>query len=165
MKKRELTLALAILLFTAAPVFPAPSFENTPCSERSIREIKVPEDFRIVYESGDSHAGRPGRRTHIEIGANGTLKYFDGFTKGGHPRLQLQQRRISPENVARIYAKVLDCEFFRLKEHYNNPRVFGGWSSYIFVSASGKNHSVAMSNISARRFDAIRKILHEETGI
>jgi hypothetical protein len=128
-------------------------------------EIIVPHDFMIVYASGDSHGGRPGPRTHIEVLANGILKYFNGYWKGGSAQLPLEQREISQENVKRIYVQVVGCGFFDLDEHYRNPRIMGGISSYISVRASGKTHGVSASGYSVQRFNSILKTLHKEAGI
>jgi hypothetical protein len=175
MKQGILVVILTILLCLEAAGYPAqdelsgksPALNsgNAPCTEMDITELTVPPDFLIFYKDGDSHGNRPGPRTHIEVHANGILKYFTGSWRGGSVQLPLEQREISQDNVKRIYAKVIGCGFFDLNEHYNNPRVMGGFSTYMSVTASGKSHGVSVSNTSEKRFDSVRKALYKEAGL
>jgi hypothetical protein len=175
MKPGILAVILTMLLFSAMAGFsaqdehsgklPALNSGNAPCAEIDITELNIPPDFLIVYTSGDSHANRPGPRTYIEVHANGILKYFTGSWRGGSVQLPLEQREISQDNVKRIYAKVIGCGFFDLNEHYSNPRIMGGFSTYMSVTASGKSHGVSVSNTSVKRFDSILKTLYKEAGI
>ena len=109
MKSKTLMVLLAILLFSATGAFaardknsgksPDPGSDTTPCTEIDMATITVPQDFFIVYISGDSDGNRPGPRTHIEVHANGILKYFKGNWKGGSPQLPLEQRETPQESV------------------------------------------------------------------
>ncbi|MGA2938952.1 MAG: hypothetical protein ABSF52_17905 [Syntrophobacteraceae bacterium] len=175
MKPGILVVILTILMCLATAGFPAqdelsgkpPALNsgNAPCTEMDITELTVPPDFLLVYKSGDSHGNRPGPRTYIEVHANGILKYFTGRWRGGSVQLPLEQLEISQENVKRIYAKVVGCGFFDLNEHYSNPRIMGGFSTYMSVTASGKSHGVSVSNTSVKRFDSVFKTLYKEAGI
>jgi len=175
MKPGTLVVILTILLCLATAGFaaqdelsgksPTLSSGNAPCAEIDITELTVPPDFLIFYKDGDSHGNRPGPRTHIEVHANGIFKYFTGSWRGGSVQLPLEQREISQENVKRIYAKVIGCDFFDLNEYYSNPRIMGGFSTYMSVTASGKSHGVSVSNTSEKRFDSVRKALYKEAGI
>ena len=169
--KKTLIVLFAILVFSEAEAFsaaPGPNPENAPCTEINFKEISVPLDFVIVYDRGCRQCTGPALRTHVEVRADGTVKYFKGYVKASLPlqELPFEQRQISQEKVKKIYARVIGCGFFELREYYKNPnpRMMGDtW--WISVAASGKSYTVMLYNTSVKKFDSILKTLYKEAGI
>jgi hypothetical protein len=178
MKPNSLMVLLAILLSLEAGVLfaqdkPAPArsaipSDMTPCTEVDMKAISVPPDFAITYRDGPRHGNWPGRRTHINVDANGVVNYFKGSVSGktsGSAELPLKQRRISKEKVKRIYARVVACGFFDLNRNYSNPHIRDGGFRSLSVTADGRGHSVSVSHSSVKRFSSIADTLGKETGI
>jgi hypothetical protein len=139
-----------------------------PCAEVDMNAISVPSDFSIAYFAGPSHRNWSGRRIQVVVGADGVVKYFVGNvprTKGAPSELPLKQRKISKEQVKRIYARVVACGFFDLKRSYRNPRIRDGGYSRLSVTADGRTNHVSVSYYSVTRFSSIVAALGRETGV
>jgi len=178
MKPKSLIVLSAILLLLEAGALPAqdkpsrtppvPPSDMTPCTEVDTKGISVPPDFTIGYHSGPSHAHWPGRRVHVTVDASGVVKYFVGSasgTKGKPPEIPLKQRKISKDQVKRIYAQVIACGFFELNRGYSNPRIRDGGYRTLSVTADGKTHNVGVHHFHVHRFSSIVDTLGKATGL
>jgi hypothetical protein len=171
MKTRLLISLCASLVLILAPVrsqaaeekqTPRPMREfrsdRSPCTEVDIRSVEVPDDFRIAYGSGPSHAHWAGRRTFIEVNASGQVKLQQGSSKGGQSPMgdiPVKSFRISKEKVKKIFARVQGCRFFELDKHYSTPGIMDGGGSHLFVQANGQSHWVSVRYASVARYSAI----------
>ena len=117
----------------------------------------IPEDLSIVYGSGATHAAW-GRSTY-RISADGKVVYEKtrGSQSAGSRKREYYQ--LTTEELQLIINKIKDNRFFSLNEHYSNPKIRDGFSSYISVTMDKKTHSVAVMNTQQKEFNEIRSLI------
>lgn len=131
--------------------------------------VIVPLDFAITYTSGPTHADWGSRRVE-KVYANGDAVIEEiPSVRGGQPpppqdRKPMVVKRMSPDGVKRLYARVAACEFFDLKERYWNPNIRDGGVENITVTANGRTHSVVVYYYDVPRYASIVSAMREEMG-
>ena len=138
-------------------VFPTMVTVALAADEKSVGPAKaldgIPKDLSIVYGTGATHA--EWGRTTYRISADGKVSYEK--TRGSRSTGSRQQEdyRLTREELQSIIAVIQDNGFFSLDNHYSNPKVHDGWSSYISVSMGNTSHTVAVMNIRQKEFAEI----------
>lgn len=122
----------------------------------------IPEDLAIVYGSGATHA-EWGRSTY-RISADGKVLYEK--TRGSRSAGSIQQEyyNLTKEELQFIINKIKDNRFFSLNEHYRNPKIRDGFSSYISVTMDKKTHSVSVMNTHQKEFNEISNLIDNIMG-
>jgi hypothetical protein len=139
--------------------FPAGAKDTTPCRRIVADIVKVPNDFSLFYRSGPRRA-RKGSATIVTVEASGKATARIG---GGGAAAQ--ERRLSRRAIQQVYASVVACGFFALKESYDNPRIRDGGVSRLSVTSEGKTHDVVIANRRVARFDTIVSALYEALAL
>ena len=138
-------------------------FDSTPCGEARPEGFRVPPDFQITYASGPLHAGWGGGVT-ITAKANGRVEERQQLRpaqRGVRPGEKVTTYTISQDEVRRIYAQVLSCRFFDLKDQYWNQKVRDGGSHSLRVTAGGKTKAVTTYYYRVERFNCIAALFQE----
>ena len=138
-------------------------FDSTPCGEPRPEGVRVPPDFQITYASGPLHAGWGGG-VNITVKANGRVEerqQMRSAQRGMRPGEKVTTYTISQEEVRRIYAQVLSCRFFDLKDQYWNQKVRDGGSQSLRVTAGGKTKAVTTYYYRVERFNSIAALFQE----
>jgi len=64
--------------------------------------------------------------------------------------------------VRRVYARIIACEFFDLKQNYRNQNMLDGGVSSVTVTANAKTHRVTVYYYDVPRYESIVSGLGEE---
>jgi hypothetical protein len=173
MRKNILFIVLmSAMIYVLSPTYYASSEmprDNTPCKSVNMKTVTVPEDFSITYITGPLHAGW-GRKTVLTVTANGevTQKEFSG-SRGLPPKEKITKYFIKKEQIKKIYAQVIACDFFSLDKKYWNQHIRDGGSQYLEVISDGKTHDVTTYYYNVKRFSSIvhvfeQEIKHDDSG-
>jgi hypothetical protein len=136
------------------PEFPC---DSTPCGRENSESVMVPPDFEITYTSGPLHADWGGGLT-ITAGANGRVtekRQGRPERRGMRPDEKVNTYTISQNDVKRLYALVVACHFFDLKDRYWNQKIMDGGSSSLRVTFGGKTQAVTTYYYTVVRFNRI----------
>jgi len=152
------------------------STENEKANASIIPLPGVPEDFELVYGFGATHAERG--RTRYAITADGAVVVEKSrFVRSSNhpivtadhsvaaakeqdirnsgPQQEFQQYQLTAGELAALWKNIQTTKFFGLKENYTNPHIMDGSSSFIYVKANGKEHTVSVMNTKVKAFDRI----------
>ena len=113
----------------------------------------VPSDFSLVYGTGATHAD--WGRTTYRISADGKVLH----ERSRRSQRQKKEYLLTKEDMAAIISKIRERRFFDLEEHYANPKVHDGWSSYITVTMDGRKHGVSLRNMHQADFGAVAETI------
>jgi hypothetical protein len=153
MSKLALFVIAALILSEAA--FAQSKYEVlTPCQRVVTAGLRVPEDFVVSVNRGPRLASR-GNHFHAEIQASGKVLIEEERRSDSKLVKITSNRTISEQAVRKLFATVIACKFFALKNSYSRPKPKGGVSTSISVMANGKRHSVTVSHYTVTRFDAM----------
>ena len=142
------------------PEFPC---DSTPCGSENPESVRVPPDFEITYRSGPLHADWGGGLT-LTAGADGRVtEKREGRPerRGMRPDEKVTTYRVSQNDVKRLYARIVACRFFELKDRYWNPEIRDGGSSTLRVTAGGKTHAVTTYYSIVVRFNRVVDLFQE----
>ena len=149
----------AFCLLTVAPIV----FANDKTTELQVKALPgIPEDLLIVYGTGATHAER-GRTTY-RVSADGRATCEKTRRSGATVTRQLKQYQLTKEELKLIIKKMKDVHFFNLKEHYSNPKIRDGSSSYITLTMEKQSHSVGVLNTSLHEFSEIADLISTIIG-
>jgi hypothetical protein len=129
--------------------------------------VAVPADFAITYSSGPTHAEWGSRRV-TTLFANGNVVTEEiAPSRGGRPPSPQEQKppvmtRVPQDGVKRVYARVIACEFFDLKQTYWNQNIQDGIVNNLTVTANARTHRVTVYYYDVPRFESIVAGMREE---
>jgi hypothetical protein len=135
--------------------------DSAPCGKADPQSLSVPPDFEIAYASGPLHADWGGGVT-ITVQAYGRVtekEQTQPARRGAHPDEKVTTYVITQDEVKRLYAQVVACRFFELKDRYWNERVRDGGSQSLRVTAGGKSRAVTAYYYTVERFNRIADLL------
>jgi hypothetical protein len=157
----KLALFVMTALLVSESVFAQSKYEVlTPCQRVVTAGLNVPADFVVSVNHGPRRASR-GNHFHAEIHASGKVLIEEERRSEGKLVKITSNRTISEQSVRKIYATVIACKFFTLKENYSRPRLRGGSSTNISVTANGKQHSVTISRYTVTRFQTLQNTIDD----
>lgn len=138
--------------------------DASPCNQVDQGVATVPDDFSITFGSGPLHAEWGGAYS-VTVNARGevTAERDRPGRKRPGDKGEIERYTIPAEKVKSLYATVLACRFFDLKESYWNPNVRDGDRSFISATARGKTHRVMVYFWKVDRFDTIAGVLEKGT--
>ncbi|MBP1730263.1 MAG: hypothetical protein H6Q55_692 [Deltaproteobacteria bacterium] len=127
----------------------------------------VPADFAITYSSGPTHAEWGSRRVNTMFANGNVVTEEIAPPRGGRPPAPQEQKppvmkRVPQDAVKRVYARVIACEFFDLKQNYWNQNVRDGGVSNLTVTANAKTHRVTVYYYDVPRYESILSSMREE---
>jgi len=137
--------------------------DSAPCIKVDPESVSVPSDFEITYTSGPLHAEWGGGVT-ITAKANGTVTEREQgrpSSRGMRPEEKVTTYRLSQKEVSQLYAQVVACRFFELKDRYWNQRIMDGGSRSLKVVAGGRTHNVTTYYYIVNRFNRLADLLLE----
>ena len=129
--------------------------------------VTVPVDFVITFTSGPTHAEWGSRQVKTILAKGQAVSEEIQPPRGGRePSPQEQKppalKRISQDAIKRVYAQVVACEFFDLKENYWNQQMRDGGVSSLTVTANARTRRVTVYYYDVPRYDSIVSTMREE---
>ncbi len=135
--------------------------DSAPCGKADPQSVSVPPDFEITYAAGPLHADWGGG-VSITVQANGRVTEKEQArpaSRGVRPDEKITTYRLTQNEVKRIYAQVVACRFFELKDRYWNEKIRDGGSHSLRVTAGGKSRAVTTYYYIVERFNRITDLL------
>lgn len=131
--------------------------DSAPCGKADPKGVSVPPDFEINYASGPLHADWGGG-VSVTVLANGRVtekEQNQPARRGVRPDEKVTTYTITKDEVKRLYAQVVACRFFELKDRYWNERIRDGGSQSLRVTAGGKSRAVTTYYYTVERFNRV----------
>jgi hypothetical protein len=135
--------------------------DSAPCGKADPQSVSVPPDFEITYASGPLHADWGGG-VNVTVQANGRVtekEQTQPARRGVRPDEKVTTYTITKDEVKRLYAQVVACRFFELKDRYWNEKIRDGGSQSLRVTAGGKSRTVTTYYYTVEQFNRVTDLL------